>query len=498
MTFHRTLTMTSVLALMAGPALADLTAEEVLADQISQIEMYGFTAEVVDQNRSGDTLSVGSLVASAMAAEGNFKVSMGGVSLIEQGDGTVKVEYPAVMPLTVSGTSEDGENFEMSISINLTGADVTASGSTEKIRYDFDIERVSVTEIEFLAPEEAKDMDMSVDVAFVNLTGFTELAAGAVRDYTAEFAAESLTFAVDANVEEGEEPGHFRFEGSSQDLTSSYSGAVGQQDLMASFAESIRNGNRTDGTAAFGPTTYTFNVDSPEGTMEGAVAVAEGDFQFKMNEDGLDYGGMNRDITLTIGGSQIPFPPMTFKLAESEGRFAMPVVPGEESQDFGLRIAMKGLEIDQMIWNMFDPAGQLAHDPATLVIDIDGEGVLSADVFDPEFADNGEVPGQLDAINVNEIELSVGGARLTGDGDFTFDNSSPMPVPSGVLNMMLTGGNGLLDTLVTMGLVPEDQAMGARMMMGLFARPGDGDDTLVSTIEFNEDGSIMANGQRIK
>ena len=37
MTFHRPLTMTSVLALMAGPALADLTAEEVLADQISQI-----------------------------------------------------------------------------------------------------------------------------------------------------------------------------------------------------------------------------------------------------------------------------------------------------------------------------------------------------------------------------------------------------------------------------------------------------------------------------
>ena len=89
-------------------------------------------------------------------------------------------------------------------------------------------------------------------------------------------------------------------------------------------------------------------------------------------------------------------------------------------------------------------------------------------------------------------------SELTGDGDFTFNNEMGIPVPAGVMNMMLTGGNGLLDTLVAMGLVPEEQAMGARMMMGLFARPGDGEDTLVSTIEVNEDGSVLANGQRIK
>jgi hypothetical protein len=40
--------------------------------------------------------------------------------------------------------------------------------------------------------------------------------------------------------------------------------------------------------------------------------------------------------------------------------------------------------------------------------------------------------------------------------------------------------------------------MGARMMMGLFAQPGEGEDTLISTIEMKEDGSVLANGQRIK
>ena len=87
---------------------------------------------------------------------------------------------------------------------------------------------------------------------------------------------------------------------------------------------------------------------------------------------------------------------------------------------------------------------------------------------------------------------------MTGDGYFAFDNSFGIPIPSGTANMMLVGANGLMDTLVSMGLLPQEQAMGARMMLGLFARPGDGEDTLVSTIEVKEDGQILANGQRLK
>ena len=49
-----------------------------------------------------------------------------------------------------------------------------------------------------------------------------------------------------------------------------------------------------------------------------------------------------------------------------------------------------------------------------------------------------------------------------------------------------------------MGLLPEDQAMGARMMMGLLAVPGEAPDTLNSKIEINEQGHVLANGQRIQ
>ena len=95
------------------------------------------------------------------------------------------------------------------------------------------------------------------------------------------------------------------------------------------------------------------------------------------------------------------------------------------------------------------------------------------------------------------------GAKLMGTGDFTFDNSDTttfggMPAPTGVANLELTGANALLDKLIQMGMVSDSDAMGARMMMGMLAVPGDGPDSLKSTIEINDQGHILANGQRLK
>ncbi len=83
------------------------------------------------------------------------------------------------------------------------------------------------------------------------------------------------------------------------------------------------------------------------------------------------------------------------------------------------------------------------------------------------------------------------------------DGTGPAMVPGmgspvGAVNLALAGGNGLMDKLVAMGLLPQEQAMGARMMMGIFTVPGDGPDTLKSNIEFTKDGQILANGQRIR
>jgi hypothetical protein len=106
-------------------------------------------------------------------------------------------------------------------------------------------------------------------------------------------------------------------------------------------------------------------------------------------------------------------------------------------------------------------------------------------------------PGKLKSLKVNQLQLTVAGADLTGTGALTFDNSGPVPKPIGTVDLKLTGGNGLMDKLTEMGLLPQDQAAGFKMMLGMFAKPA-GDDVMTSEIEFKDDGSILANGQRIQ
>ena len=239
--------------------------------------------------------------------------------------------------------------------------------------------------------------------------------------------------------------------------------------------------------------------DTPEGSFQMAAAAERGTLEGGLDASGLRYGGTTDNITMTISGSEIPLPQVTLGMAQMGGLYQMPVIPGEEPQDFALVLRINGLEIDNMSWTIFDAMGALPRDPATLVIDLSGTAIMSEDFTSPEFAesDMGEMPGQLESLDINALELSLAGAELTGSGAFTFNNDTEEPVPAGTARLLLVGGNTLLDTLVGMGLLPEEQAMGARMMLGLFARP-DGEDTLVSDIEVTEDGQVLANGQRIR
>ena len=104
MTLTRVLTTSSVLALLAGPALADLTAEDVLADQLAQIALYGLDAQANGQSRSGDVLTVESLTATASIPEedASVELTIGGAMFTEQGDGSVIITYPNEIPISVT------------------------------------------------------------------------------------------------------------------------------------------------------------------------------------------------------------------------------------------------------------------------------------------------------------------------------------------------------------------------------------------------------------
>jgi hypothetical protein len=235
------------------------------------------------------------------------------------------------------------------------------------------------------------------------------------------------------------------------------------------------------------------SIDMTLSNVVGGYAFSDTEFQtnFKSGAGTMAFASPTTPLPINIG------------FAELATDLKFPVAKGDAPAPFTFLMKMVDFTLPPEVWGMVDPTGQLPQDPATLVIDTTGMVRLLAD-FNAEPAP-GEIPPppEVSAVSIQEIRLKMVGAELTGSGDLTLDNTdtttfSGMPAPTGVLNFTVTGANGLLDKLTAMGVVPEDQIMGVRMMMGVFAKPAeDGSDSLTSQVEFKDKG-LFVNGQQLQ
>ena len=198
---------------------------------------------------------------------------------------------------------------------------------------------------------------------------------------------------------------------------------------------------------------------------------------------------------------------MFAEMENSGFEMTAPLMKSDDAQDFALAFNMTDFTMSDIIWALFDPSNQLPRDPATIALGLSGKAKVLVDALAPETVQDlvasGQPAGEIEALKIDTLTINAVGASVDATGDLTFDNTDKttlpgFPKPVGDININLSGANGLLDKLVAMGMLPSDQVMGARMMMGLFAVPGDAPDTLKSKIEFNEAGQILANGQRLK
>jgi hypothetical protein len=489
--------LSAAATLAAGAASADLTAAQVWADWQDSAASFGQTLSVGSEDSSGGTLTLRDVSITMDGPEGGVNGTIAEVVMTEQGDGSVSIAMSPDFPLDFTMVSEDGETANFSVRVDQSELDLTASGDPGAISYAYSAPTMTVTLAEATANGEPVDIDLSVAIA--SLAGaYTVAVDGDTRTVDSALDAGTILLSMKGTDPEGSGD-TFDIAMSLADLASESTGTMSPLMGMTNLNEMVAAGLVTSGTTTHGPATMKVT-----GTAEGSAFSLDGAYQsgaydVSIDDTGLDYGYAGKGFTLSVSGDQIPFPDLSLAAEEIGSRLAMPVGVSEEPQDAGLVLRLLGLTISDQIWSMFDPTGVLPRDPATLVIDVAGKANWLVDIFDPDIANEPmeTAPGELHELTVNELRLALAGAELTGTGDFKMNNEAPVPQPAGTLNLRLVGANALLDKLVQMGLVPEDQAMGARMMMGLFAVPT-GEDTLTSKIEFKEDGGVYANGQRVQ
>ena len=487
--------------LSAGSALADITAAEVWADWQDYMNSYGLDTTVGTASESGGTLTVTDFVASMELPEGEITQTIPEMVFAEQGDGTVLITMSPEYPLQISGTNEDGAEMDMTINIKSTDLQVVASGDVNKTNYDFDATGMAISLASMT--EDGEAIPASVDMLINGITGNYVATGQDPRRLEQLFTASEALLEV--SFEDGEDD--FAMTMTMADLKSTADGTLFNMVGGAIMSDALRDGASMAGAFTHGPVQYALAGTDKGKEIAISGEASKGNLNFGISADGLTYGGASLDTVIRASGSDIPFPEVQLNMAESNFNLTMPLLETEEGtqDDFQFALGMTDFTISDQIWGIFDPFGKLPRDPATISLDLTGKASMFFDLVDAEKAEEMgmEQPGALHALTVNQVVVSAVGALLTGEGDFTFNNDDletfdGMPAPTGFVDMELTGGNKLIDTLVEMGLLPEEQAMGARMMLGLFARPGDGPDKLVSKIEVKGDGSISANGQRIR
>lgn len=489
----------AALLLSSSAVFADVTHQDVWGLWRSYLVGTGYAVNA-SESISGDTLTVSDLSIEMDMPEdqGSMTMSLGTLGFTELGDGTVRVDLPPSMPMQLK--MNDGENkVDATITAGFTGLNMIASGGADEITYNYIASEISIALTELLT-DGAPEADVTAVATLSDVLGHSAMSGANTDMIGVDQKMSAKTIAYDVSfMDENDKP--FSLKGSVNGADFGGEGTVPMVDANADPSELFRNGFLMEGRFSQRGSTMAMNGADDSGPFQINATTKSGAMDFKIGDGAVSYGGGANDITMSMISSAIPLP-LSFELGEYGFTFLMPLMKADSPQPFDLSIKIEELLVPDMLWGMFDPAGKLSRAPATVAMDFGGTATLFEDLVDDDIAESDKMPAEVNTIALEDLEVSVAGARLTGQGSFTLDNTDletfdGLPRPEGSVKLNLKGGIALIQTLSEMGLLPQEQAMGAQMMLGMFAKPIAEDD-LESVIEINEAGSIFANGQQLQ
>lgn len=490
----------------AQGAVADITAKDVWNNIQAYMSNTGYQISATE-SMSGDTLTLSDVVMAVTYPDdqGSFSMTMDQIVLTENGDGTVAIKTPDTFPMKIEAREGGDALFDATLAVTQTGQSQQASGDPDNIRYVSGLEqlKIALTGLSIAGENVPRDQ-ANFDVTLSGITSDSTLTGTGEIRFTQDMKADQLAY--DLVFEDPTTSTAFDLKGQLRGIDATGSGTFPESTGSAEFQAMLAAGFEVDGKIGYSGGQSTIASSSDGQSFSSATSSDGGSIGVSMDGQSLSYDIAATNSKMTVTSSDLPFP-VDVALAESAFGLSLPISKSEESQDFALSIKLGDFTMSEMLWGMVDPTQALPRDPASIVLDLAGKAKVLVDFMDPDVAEDLEgmetPPGELDELTINELLVSLAGAKLMGSGAFTFDNSSPspfgaMPAPNGSVDLELSGANTLLDKLIAMGMVSDQDAMGARMMMGMLAVPGDAPDTLTSKIEINDQGHIIANGQRIQ
>ncbi|PTE15236.1 DUF2125 domain-containing protein [Pseudogemmobacter blasticus] len=491
---------TALVLLLTAPAALAVTPEEVWDNWQKLVAASGELTAGATQ-RNGDTLEVTGLTFTAKNVEEGttFSTTLDRLAFRDRGDGSVEITLPETYPFTVTGAEADAP-ASFTVKTVGTGLSIVASGTAEATNYDYAATEYAVTADSFKTAD-GKAIDLVVKAAMKELAAkyaVTPGAAGTAIESSGSVAS-TVVDVVAKDAEKGTDVTASVTVGAS---TGTSKAVLVDQALMANMSNALKAGFMVDGGSTVGPVTIKVNATEAGKPTAFDATLGGANFKVALDSQRVDYGFGMTDVAASLSSPDVPVPDASAAFGELAFGVKLPVAMTDTPQDFTALFKLADLTAADGLWALFDPGAQLKRDPATLILDLKGQGRWTADIMDPAVQEQAAPPLELASLDLSEVLFKALGGEINATGGLTFDNTDlatygGVPAPTGKIVANLKGINALIDTAVSMGLVPEDEVMGIRMGLAMFAKPGAGPDELVSEIEF-KDKHLFVNGQQLQ
>ena len=495
---------TATLALVTASAgLADVTPEQVWANWQDTITATGQSVSTTDVSRSGNRLVVSGLTLDQKSNNGSVALSIDEIDFTDAGDGTVTVTFSDSIPMLIKTLSPAGalQAKPSDLKLILTQPDLKliASGTPEAISYAITGPSLSLA-LQALNGVDSAGVNLTMTATLTNMmANYLVEGSGAAKKIASSFTADTMEVVISSKDDEKQ---------SSVDMTAQIEALSGQSNGtlvdMADMAKAMSAGFAMNSTFDYGAAKFDATATSQGKPSHVSGSSVAGGVTVAMDKTHLRYHLQGSGTAISFSSPDLPVPQVDVTYDELAFTLDMPTGKSDTPSDFAFLTKLVGFNVSESVWAMFDPTGALPHDGVTFVLDAKGKASLNTDLFaEMQQGAAGEAPkGELNALDLTQLQLSFAGAELTGAGALSFNNSdlqtfSGMPVPTGKIDLKLTGANTLLDTIVEMGYVTAQDVMGYKMMMAMFTNSAPDKDELTSVLEFKDKG-FYANGQRLQ
>jgi hypothetical protein len=478
--------------LAAGQAVA-VTAEELWAEWQDQSGAMGQTLSAAEVTAGDGSLTLDGFTSRYADDEVSTVGRIEQIVMTENPDGSVSITMTDTYAFTFTFVAVSGDPpVNLGVDITAPGLEITASGEPGARVYAYDAPRITIEEGEISGGDGTPPtIEMMIGIDDFAATYQLDGTDPADMAYDSTTTMSGMAGALDI-VPPPSEEGRFKFAFSTGAVEADGAGRLGNLVEVGANPELVPAGFDLNGAFDYERLAYELTFQHPQDAFSMFYRNEGGRIATTFSETELDYSVTATGTSAQVMGADIPVP-VDVSVGSAEIALRVPLAPAEAPQTLSARLAYQDVTMGDPIWALFDPDGSIPRDPISVVADLTGSARVVSNLLamDPEAM--GAPPGELRDMTLNELRVSVGGATLTGTGSAEF-TPGPIPMPVGAVDLQLNGGNALLDRLQETGLVPIEQIAMVRGMLGAFARPGPTPDTLESTIEFTEGGSITANG----